>query len=191
MSLIYWTLVFLTAGQRLWELSFSRANRKKLESDGYQLREGKVNYAFMVALHLAWFIGLIAEPLFYDSDYSGWLPKLSLIIFLFAQILRFWTLKTLGRHWNTMVMSPSGPEEQAFVSSGPYRFIRHPNYLVVILEILFLPLMSGAYFTAIAATFLNAVILYRRILLEERFLFSRPGYEDEMRRRARFVPGII
>lgn len=191
MNVIYWLLVFLCAAQRLLELSLSRNNRNRLESEGFEYCEKNSNYFCMLILHNLWFLGIIAEPLIYESDFSGPLPAISLAFFITAQALRFWTLKTLGKHWNTMVMAPGTAQQGTFVSNGPYKFIRHPNYLVVIIELASLPLIAGAYYTALLATLFNGLILYRRIVLEEKYLFSRPMYQEKMGNKSRFIPGIF
>jgi methyltransferase len=101
-----------------------------------------------------------------------------------ATLLRGWILLTLRDGWNVRVLDPA-----RIVVSGPYRFMRHPNYLAVILEVAALPLVAGAYEVAILASLGNAWLLSRRIPLEEHFLEARhPRYRDVMMRRRRFLP---
>jgi methyltransferase len=101
-----------------------------------------------------------------------------------ATALRCWLLFILRGDWNVRVLDPA-----RIVMTGPYRFIRHPNYLAVILEVAALPLVAGAYEVALLASLVNAWVLKRRIPLEERFLGDRhPSYREVMMRRGRFLP---
>ena len=103
--------------------------------------------------------------------------------------LRVWTLRTLGEAWSVRVLSyPDGA--RPVVTSGPYRFIRHPNYLAVILELASLPLAGGAIVTAALASALDALVLSRRIPLEERELAADPAWRAAMLPRPRLVPRL-
>ena len=107
---------------------------------------------------------------------------------MLATALRIWTLATIGRSWNVRVVVP---EDIRIATTGPYRFIRHPNYLVVILEIAALPLFHGAWMSAIFLTLLNAFVLLHRIRTEEAALAQIPAWVDAMRDRARLLPGLF
>ena len=106
-----------------------------------------------------------------------------------ATALRIWTLRTLGDSWSTRVTRFAGGGRRV-VTDGPYRFIRHPNYLAVILELASLPLAGGAFVTAIVASALNALVLARRIPLEERELAADPAWREVMLSRPRFLPEL-
>jgi methyltransferase len=110
-------------------------------------------------------------------------PMLALVVG--AQALRYWAIATLGRRWNVRVIVV--PDEPAVVR-GPYAYIRHPNYLAVIIEGVAIPLVHTAWITAIAFTVLNAWILAIRIRCEERALSHGSDYERRFARRPRFVP---
>jgi methyltransferase len=101
-----------------------------------------------------------------------------------AQGLRYWAIFTLGERWNVriLVLPNAAP-----VTRGPYRWVRHPNYVAVVMEILLVPLVHGAWLTAAAFTVANAVVLRIRIRAEEAAL--GPGYAAAFAGRPRFIPG--
>jgi methyltransferase len=152
----------------------------------------------MVAVHVVWFIGMVLESTFKPTSPTKATLALTALLFFLAQILRLWTMSTLGRHWNITVWAPpdaagidNQKESPDFVHTGPYRYIRHPNYLVVMIEFITLPIMGGAYLTAALCSVFNLLVLWRRIQVEEKYLFSRAGYRETMGMKARFIPGII
>jgi methyltransferase len=149
-------LAFVTA-ERLAELWYARRNTSALLAQG-AVEFGARHYPLIVALHTAWLAGLWIGG--WDSPVErGWLA-----VFLAIQILRVWTLATLGRRWTTrIVVLPNTP----LVRRGPYRFIPHPNYVVVAGEIAVLPLCLGMPFYAAVFTALNAAALFVRIRAEE------------------------
>ena len=104
-----------------------------------------------------------------------------------AFILRLWTIATLGSVWNVRVVhKPDHP----IVARGPYRFIRHPNYLVVIMEMLFLPLLYKLYWSAALLSMANAVVLFFRIRREEQSLAEHPQWVAQLQGKPRFLPRI-
>ena len=135
---------------------------------------GAEHYPRMVAMHVAFFIFLIGEVILFDRLLSPfWL--LFLGIFLVAQVLRIWCLASLGRFWNTKIIILPGAD---VVRKGPYHLIRHPNYVIVTTELLVLPLLFGAYFTAIIFGFLNIWMLSIRIPSEEKALKEATDYRE-------------
>lgn len=105
-----------------------------------------------------------------------------------ATALRWWSMGTLGESWNVRAVVPAGLRP---VTSGPYRFVRHPNYLAVALEFVALPLAGGATWSALGLSLLNALVLADRIREEERLLSAVPGYEEAFRGRSRLLPGLF
>ncbi|MBO0685742.1 MAG: hypothetical protein J2P45_21510, partial [Candidatus Dormibacteraeota bacterium] len=105
-----------------------------------------------------------------------------------AAALRWWCIETLGEAWNVRALVPAGLRP---VTSGPYRFVRHPNYVAVALEFLALPLAGGAWASALVLSALHGLVLWDRVRDEERLLASIPGYEEAFRGRARFIPGVL
>jgi methyltransferase len=158
------TVVALVALERLAELWHARRNtRALLEAGGVEV--GRGHYPLIVALHAAWLVAiLLAVP----REAAVSVPLL--VAFAVLQGLRLWVLASLGRYWTTRVITlPGAP----LVARGPYRYLRHPNYLVVVTEIAVLPLAFGAWAVAAAFSALNAGLLAWRIWLEEQALAPR------------------
>jgi methyltransferase len=155
-------LIVLTAVtlQRLGELVLARRNtRRLLARGGYEVGAG--HYPLIVGLHAAW----LAALWFLGWDRSVSLPWLALFVVL--QMLRVWVISSLGGRWTTrIVLLPGAP----LVRRGPYRFVSHPNYAVVVAEIAVLPLAFGLVGVAILFSVLNALVLWVRIRAEGRAL---------------------
>ena len=152
-------LAFVTL-QRIFELRLSQANCRQLIAKG-AIEYGSSHYKYIVALHTAWLAALWWWAPFRDVN----VPLL--LIYLLLQIGRIWVLRTLGSRWTTRIIVV--PREK-LVASGPYRFVNHPNYLIVVGEIAVLPLVFGMWRAALAFSILNAVILAVRIKAENRAL---------------------
>ena len=166
MTWLYGALVFVAA-QRLGELVWAGRNTRRLLRQGAVEADGG-GYPFLVVLHAGW---LGAMALLLPAAATPRWPLLGL--FGLIQLLRLWVIASLGRFWTTRILTlPGAP----LVTTGPYRWLRHPNYLIVVAEIALLPLAFGA--VAIAAVFsaANLLLLGRRIRIEERVLTPRrPG----------------
>lgn len=159
-------VVLLVAGQRFLELRLSKKNERKLRNRG-ALEYGRGHYPFMVALHSLWLVSVLLEGLLRGPEFHGfWLG-----LFLIVQPLRYWAILSLGDRWNTRILVV--PDER-LVRRGPYRYLPHPNYVVVVVEILALPLVFGCWMTALVFTLLNAALLYVRISEENRALSGSP-----------------
>jgi len=147
---------------RLVEMTISRRHQRALGTQGAALIPEPI-FGAMVALHSGVLAGAALEVLLLHRPFVAavGLPALALVVL--ANLLRFWVIATLGVHWNVRVVRsmPLG-----VVTAGPYRFVRHPNYVAVFVELLALPLVHGAYLTAVAGTLLHLVILQRRVSLE-------------------------
>lgn len=152
-------LAFVTV-QRLAELAWSRRNEHRLRAVG-AVEVGAAHYPLIVALHAAWLTSLWVV---------GWNRPLDwpfAIAFLALQLGRVWVLWTLGGRWTARVLVAPG---ETLVRRGPYRFIKHPNYLVVALEIVILPLALGLPEWALGFGLLNLAVLWWRIRVESRAL---------------------
>ncbi len=151
---------------RIMELLISRRNtRRLLAIGGYEV--GRNHYPVIVALHVAWIVALaVLEP----TETS---PHLHfLIAFAGLQVARIWVIGSLSDRWTTrIIVVPGG----ALVRRGPYRWFRHPNYLVVIAEIALLPLVFGAWEIALGFSAVNAVLILYRIHIEEKALAMSTG----------------
>jgi methyltransferase len=150
-----------------------------------------LSYPLMIAVHVSWFTALVLERFFPVQSIPAAIQWIAVCVFAAAQALRFWAIKSLGYQWNTQVMNPQQAEvDPGIVSAGPYRYIRHPNYLAVILEFLSLPLLGGALVTMLVWSAFNGVVLAHRIKLEEQHLQSRPGYQHSVGQLPRLIPRL-
>jgi methyltransferase len=158
-----------------------------MRSNGFSERETPAGIRWMIALHALWYVAMAVEVGIFPTAIPRGVQFFAVGVFLAAQIVRFWALRALGTFWNISVVTTDQNSPQ-FVSHGPYRYIRHPNYLVVILEIATLPLVGGAVWTSLIFSLLNVLVLARRIPLEESHLFRVSGYRDVMEAKGRFIP---
>ncbi len=174
--IFYFILVFVII-QRLVELVIAKRNEKAMREKGaYEV--GASHYKFMILLHASFFVSFLVEVVFFKSVLT---PHYGLLaVFLLLQLLRIWCLKSLGTFWNTKIIILPGAN---VVVRGPYKFIRHPNYLVVCLEIAVLPLMFDAFVTAVCFTILNLVMLSVRIPVEEKALKEATNYSAVILRK--------
>lgn len=160
MSALFLVVAYLVV-QRLTEVAVSNRNHRHLLANG-GIEFGRKHYPFMVALHVAWILALLlAVPP--QTPLSQ--PLLALFVVL--QLVRVWVMLTLGSLWTTRVILLPGAQR---VRSGPYRFLKHPAYVNVSLELAAVPLMFGAWHVAAAATALNLVVMRMRIPVENRAL---------------------
>jgi methyltransferase len=163
MTPLLWLLGFVVL-QRLAELLYSRRNERRLMAAGAR-EVGHRHYPLLVALHVAWIFSLAT---FVPVDAPLRAPWIT--VFGALQLLRLWTIASLGRFWTTRVLTLPGA---LLVRRGPYRFINHPNYLIVAAEIAVLPLAFGAWRLAAIFTLANAALLWWRIRIENAALAER------------------
>lgn len=167
---LYTALIALVAIERLVELRLSVKNAKwAFERGGKEFGQG--HYPFMTVFHTAFLVACVAEPWLLHREFPGVVGFVALGLALGAQALRYWAITTLGPRWNTRVIVL--PQGTPLVSGGPYRFVRHPNYVAVCLELLALPVVHGAWVTALVFTVGNALLLRVRIRVEETALGLR------------------
>jgi len=151
--------------QRISELILSKKNENYLRSRG-AVEYDKKGYKYIVLMHNLFFFSVIAEFVFLERQLNEYWQVL-LIIFICTQLLRYWAIYSLGKRWNTKVLVLSDTE---LINSGPYKYIKHPNYMAVIIEIAVIPLLFSCYYTAIVFSILNLIVLKRRIRIEEEAL---------------------
>jgi methyltransferase len=162
----FWIVISALVVERLLELTIASRNTQRLRARGGE-EFGASHYPLIVALHTCFIFSLLTEELLRRPDLPAYWPWMA-CIFAVSQIMRFWTLTTLGSRWTTRVIVV--PHER-LRSAGPYRFLTHPNYVVVALEIASIPLTFGLHWTALIFTVLNAaLLLFIRIPLENRVL---------------------
>ena len=155
--ILYTIFVFATGLERLYELRISKINaRIAMEQGGNEV--GRGHFPWIVALHTSLLVGAIAEVWIFDRPFIIWLGIPMLIITLACQCARYWIISTLGWQWNTRVIVVPGAQR---IRRGPYRFrwLRHPNYWIVVIEGIALPMIHTAWVTAVIFTILNAILL--------------------------------
>jgi methyltransferase len=156
-------LIALVGLERLAELVVSQRNTAwSLQRGGREYGAG--HYPFMVVLHSGLLVGALVEVLVADRPYVPALAWTMLALVALAQGLRWWCITTLGRRWSTRVVVVPG---LPLVTGGPYRWLRHPNYVAVVVEGFALPLVHSAWLTALVFTVANAVLLRVRIGVED------------------------
>jgi methyltransferase len=172
--------------QRMVELLIAKKNETWMKRQG-AIEFGTIHYRFMVLIHMLFLICFVLEVLVFKHGLSPIWPVL-LTGFVLTQVLRIWVIGSLGRYWNTkIIVLPNA----AVVRKGPYRYIKHPNYLVVSIEIVVIPLLYNAYYTALLFTVLNLIMLAVRIPKEEQALGSVTEYNGAFQDCPRLIPKIV
>jgi methyltransferase len=182
-------LVFLgcVGVERLIELQVSRRHQRDLASCGTR-KHSDPRYRWMVALHAGVLIGAAVEVIALRRPFIALLATAALLLFALATLLRWWVIRTLGIHWNTEVVDSAS---LGVITGGPFRWIRHPNYLGVFVELIALPLIHTAWITAAVAAAGNVFVLRNRLRVEERLLDAAPAYRAAMSGKPRFLPRIF
>lgn len=172
LNTIFLSFVLFTIFQRLAELVLAKRNTNYLVSQGGKIIPEK-NYIAMVLLHTTWLTTLLYSVLNYQVNFNSISFYLGLFFFLLGQSLRLTAILTLGKRWTTRVVVIN----QAAIKKGIFNYIRHPNYFGVALEIFGLPLLLGRLDLAIIFSFINGLILFYRIGMEEEMLSKYSGYK--------------
>lgn len=166
---LFTLLVLAVAGQRLVEVRISRRHAVALRAQG-AVEHAPWQVPMLAAVHTLWLVGACVEVWWLAPPFRPALAAVSLAGLVAGQLLRHAAMSALGPRWTVAVLTlPSAP----LVTSGVYRYARHPNYAGVVLEIATLPLVHGAIWTAAIASAVNGALLARRIRAEERALGRR------------------
>ena len=181
------SLLCAVALLRLVELRISRRHQAQFVARG-AAKIVEPYFRWMVLLHAGVLLGAAAEVILLRRPFHPVLGGVMLLLFLAANAVRWWVIRTLGEHWNVQVMDSA---RFGVVTSGPFRFVRHPNYAAVFLEMLSLPLIHTAWITALAGSLAHLVVLGKRLATEERVLLEIPEYREAMAPKPRFVPGLF
>lgn len=160
---LYAGLVLLVAAQRLAELRLARRNEARKRAAG-GVEVGGGHYPVMVGLHTLFLVSCVAEVWLLGRPFVPWLAAVMMVALVAASALRRWVIRSLGGAWTTRVIVVPG---RPLVASGPYRFLPHPNYLAVAIEVAALPLVHTAYLTAIVFSVANGLLLAVRIRAED------------------------
>lgn len=180
---LYLALLAVVGVGRLIELRHSRRNQQKLMAAGAH-KSPEPAYFWMVALHTGMLAGCGLEV---TLLHRPWIPAVgfvALAFFLAANSTRWWVIRTLGPRWNVEVVSAS----LGIVAAGPYKWVRHPNYSAVFVEMLSLPLIHSAWIVAALGTLAHVLVLRNRVELEESIMRQNPAWWAAFEHRPRFVP---
>lgn len=159
-----WVVLAAVAAQRLWELWLADRNTKRLLAEG-AVEVGAAHYPLFILLHASWLAAIAIVTPWTMVPNLWWLG-----LYAVLQLGRLWVISTLGRFWTTRIITlPAAP----LIRRGPYRFMRHPNYLVASLEIAVLPLAFGQVWIALVWSVANALLVGWRIRIEDRALRER------------------
>ena len=163
---MYSLLIVAVALERLAELVKSRRNAQWSFAQGGK-EFGRPHYVVMVSVHTALLVGCLLEPWALHRPFIPWLGWSMVVVLALSQGLRWWCITSLGKRWNTrVIVLPHEP----LVHKGPYRFLRHPNYVAVVAEGIALPMVHTAWLTAIIFTVVNAAVLTVRLRVENSVL---------------------
>jgi methyltransferase len=182
---LYTVLIGLVAAGRLVELRVAARNLRDLLAGG-GVEAAPEHYRWMVLLHGTFLAACPLEVWLRDRPFVPGLGFPMLLLVVLAAALRWWVISTLAGRWTTRIVCLPGV---APVTGGPYRFLRHPNYLAVIVEMFALALLHSAWVTAIVFSGLNAAMLRVRIRAEEEALSRLSGYGEAFAGRPGLVPG--
>ncbi|ERI09841.1 isoprenylcysteine carboxyl methyltransferase family protein [Aneurinibacillus aneurinilyticus] len=180
---VFYTVFILLIAQRLLELRVAKRNQAWMEGRG-GVEIGKEHYMWIVMLHIGFFLSLWIETATRGYPVLDWWPFIACVL-LIVQFIRYWAITSLGPYWNTRIIFVPGAH---VVKRGPYRFMRHPNYMAVILELALIPLLFEAYVTLGLFSMLNAWMLLYRIRVEECGLAKYTDYASVMSDCSRFIP---
>ena len=184
---IYLAILAALVSERIFELWLSNRNaRLAFARGGIELGRGQ--YRIIVAFHTLFIAACAFGAMRNAPAFPDTLSMAALAGEIAAQALRSWSVATLGQNWNTRVIVIPGMEP---VTSGPYRWIRHPNYVGVVMEVFSLPLIHTAWVTALVGTALYMEVLRRRVRMEDSVLLADPAYRLAMGDKPRFFPRVF
>lgn len=182
--MLYWIFLAVNAAEMIWEARIAARNSAAL------LRDGAVEIApkilpLMMLMYVVMYAGCFAESAFFQRQIAtGWGFAFA-GLFVLAKALKLWAVSALGRFWTMKVLILPG---STVVKTGPYRYIRHPNYVAVLLEIASTILLGKCFFTFLFVFVSFSIVLVFRIRAEEQGLLRYTDYSNEMSNRRRFVP---
>jgi len=182
----YYVLLIAVALQRVLEVRVSRLNEAELAQRG-GVEHAQAQMPVMIAVHSAWLLCTLLEVWLLERPFRGLLALFAMLAFALGQTLRLLAIHQLGGRWTVKVFTVPG---ETPVTGGIFRYLRHPNYVGVILEIAALPLIHGAWATALVFSVANGVLLARRIEAEEHALAATSDYAERFAGRPRLVPRL-
>jgi methyltransferase len=187
MTAAYISLLVLVGIERLVELRVSRRNQRRMAEQGVR-KIFEPHFPWLVAFHT---LVLVASGLEVLLLHRPFIPALAIpmaAVFVLSNLLRWWVIRLLAELWNVQIMESS---RIRIVTSGPYRWIRHPNYVGVVMEVVSLPMIHTAWITALVGTALYMEVLRRRVRMEDAVLMADPAYQLAMGDKPRFFPRVF
>ena len=180
-------LLLAVGALRLAELRISKRHQREMAARG-ATKVDEPKFRWMVLLHTAVLLGAAVEVVLLKRPFLLGLAAPMVAVFLAANAVRWWVIRSLGEHWNVQVVDST---RLGVVTSGPFRYVRHPNYAAVFAEMLALPLIHTAWITALTGAIAHIGVLAQRLSTEERVLFANPDYRAAMTGKPRFLPGLF
>jgi methyltransferase len=167
MPIYMWMILLLIIIQRLLELRIAKSNEAWMKQRG-GVEKGEDHYKWFIIVHTLFFVSLLAEALL-NNQQTFKFNYLLFLLFLLTQIGRIWCITSLGKFWNTkIIISP----QFSLVKEGPYKYVKHPNYIIVGIELMVIPFLFNAYITGIVFPILHILLLTIRIPAEEKALLE-------------------
>ena len=185
--ILFLALLLAVAAMRIFELRISKKHQQEMTTRGASKIKDP-NFRWMAIFHAMVLIGAAAEVVFLHRPFVPVLAFPMIALFVFANMVRWWVIRTLGEHWNVQVMDST---RLGVITTGPFRYVRHPNYAAVFVEMIALPLIHTAWITAMAGAVAHIIVLALRLSTEERVLFANPDYAAAMSSKPRFLPGLF
>ena len=185
--ILFITLLLAVAALRIFELRISKRHQQRMTSRGAAKIKDPY-FRWMAMFHTLVLIGAAGEVVFLKRPFIPALAAPMSVLFVAANVVRWWVIRTLGEHWNVQVVDST---KLGFVASGPFRYVRHPNYAAVFVEMIALPLIHTAWITALAGAFAHIIVLSLRLSVEDPVLLSNPDYAATMGSKPRFLPRLF
>lgn len=185
-QLLFTTLVVAVIIQRLFELRISKRHVTALLAQGGQVQSENL-LGWVKILQVSWWIAMLIEVWAFNRPFIPGLAAVAFLLVVTGQVLRYTSMQALGTGWTLPIVTVP---DQRVVSTGIYRYLRHPNWLGVILEIAALPLIHSAYWTAVGFAIANLLIMYRRMRTEERALSAHSNYAQIFAHIPRLIPTL-
>lgn len=165
MDALFILFIVLLGVQRISELFYAKRNERIMKEKGATEHDAG-GYTIIVIMHVMFFVSLFTERILLERGYN-FLSVYLFVVFVLAQFLRYWSISSLGSYWNTKILVLNGSEP---VVQGPYKYLRHPNYAAVAIELAVIPLIFSCYITAAVFSIINFIVIRRRIGIEEKAL---------------------
>lgn len=180
-------LLLAVAMLRIFELRVSHRHQQQMIARG-ATKVKEPRFRWIVLLHTTVLVGAALEVVLLHRPFIPAFAAVMLSLFLAGNAVRLWVVRTMGQHWNVQVMNSTN---LGVVTSGPFRFVRHPNYAAVFVEMFSLPLIHTAWITALLGCVGFAVTISQRLAVEEGVLLTDPQYRAAMAGKPRFLPGLF